>query len=165
MNTRALLLFARLMVFSPRIPIEAVRCGIDTTRRLLAMTYRICVATVEERPVVERRDCVPAPTSPEEMEARVPWGLEHSPMFLVRVHPIEKCAPGPCPIHNRTDHTLRSWPQFFRQDAGFMERTCRHGIGHPDPDCKFAPPVHGCDGCCSAGDAPELGAEHLPEAS
>ncbi len=32
-----------------------------------------------------------------------------------------------------------------------LERTCAHGIGHPDPDslawlgCEG---IHGCDGCC-----------------
>lgn len=34
-----------------------------------------------------------------------------------------------------------------------MERICKHGIGHPDPDdlkvqSSWAEGVHGCDGCC-----------------
>jgi hypothetical protein len=30
-----------------------------------------------------------------------------------------------------------------------MERTCRHGVGHPDPDDLNPDTIHGCDGCCS----------------
>ena len=33
-----------------------------------------------------------------------------------------------------------------------MERTCPHGVGHPDPDSPWAHDshewIHGCDGCC-----------------
>lgn len=44
---------------------------------------------------------------------------------------------------------MRSFPQSWRADKGWMERTCPHGIGHPDPDDPFADPIHGCDGCCN----------------
>jgi hypothetical protein len=55
---------------------------------------------------------------------------------------------------------MSGFPQHFRLDRGLMERTCPHGIGHPDPDdLTFsqlmlseseaeARGVHGCDGCC-----------------
>ncbi|WP_169807239.1 hypothetical protein [Herbidospora cretacea] len=53
-----------------------------------------------------------------------------------------------------------SWRQGWRSDRGLMERLCRHGVGHPDPDdidrkrrargddFAWAEAVHGCDGCC-----------------
>lgn len=52
------------------------------------------------------------------------------------------------------------WPMYWRADRQLMERTCEHGIGHPDPDdiaykrlimsaeVAAAEAVHGCDGCC-----------------
>lgn len=52
------------------------------------------------------------------------------------------------------------WPMLWRKDRQLMERTCPHGIGHPDPDdmafkalrmnsaMARAEGVHGCDGCC-----------------
>jgi hypothetical protein len=80
--------------------------------------------------------------------------LEHRDgAFLYNVHDREKCEGGTCPVHRMSDHPLRSWPQNFRQDAGFMERVCQHGVGHPDPDDRFADPVHGCDGCCAGARA------------
>jgi hypothetical protein len=54
----------------------------------------------------------------------------------------------PCPIHGRTDHAMRAFPQHWRDDRGIMERICPHGIGHPDPDDSGDDGVHGCDGCC-----------------
>lgn len=75
---------------------------------------------------------------------------------LVNVHPREVCEGRPCPIHNLSDHSMRDFPQHFRSDNGLMERTCPHGIGHPDPDALpffeslgiTTMGVHGCDGCC-----------------
>lgn len=73
--------------------------------------------------------------------------------FLVNVHEPDKCAGENCTIHNRSDHHMRSWPQHWRSDTGVMERTCPHGVGHPDPDMPYGPEawqwVHGCDGCCT----------------
>lgn len=44
------------------------------------------------------------------------------------------------------------------RSSGLIERECRHGIGHPDPDSVayfrindpegWALATHGCDGCC-----------------
>lgn len=75
--------------------------------------------------------------------------LENTSMVLENVHSPSQCAGSACCIHNRTDHSMREFPQHFRSDRGFMERTCPHGVGHPDPDDPFADPVHGCDGCCA----------------
>lgn len=87
--------------------------------------------------------------------------LENTSQTLKYVHPLYLCKGRVCVIHNRTDHHMRSWPQNWRVDRQFMERTCSHGVGHPDPDqweylvwrmgelgarMEF---VHGCDGCCS----------------
>ncbi len=63
-------------------------------------------------------------------------------------HRKEDCVGGPCPIHKRSKHHMREWTQHWRMDSSFMERICPHGVGHPDPDCGNADPVHGCDGCC-----------------
>ena len=52
---------------------------------------------------------------------------------------------------------MRGWPLLWRDLRGIFERTCEHGIGHPDPDqfdywekigTSFET-VHGCDGCCA----------------
>jgi hypothetical protein len=74
--------------------------------------------------------------------------LENSNRRLI-VHLTEMCDGGPCPIHARSRHHMRKFPQNWRGDRGFMERMCPHGVGHPDPDCREADPVHGCDGCCT----------------
>lgn len=69
---------------------------------------------------------------------------------LYNVHSKRDCfMKAKCPIHNKSDHFMRDFKQVFRFDAGFMERECEHGVGHPDPDDTFAPGIHGCDGCCT----------------
>lgn len=54
---------------------------------------------------------------------------------------------------------MREWPIVIRHDRNcLVERTCPHGIGHPDPDSleflrNFGiedDGTHGCEGCCSA---------------
>jgi hypothetical protein len=78
--------------------------------------------------------------------------LEHTTTRL-RVHPPDRCAGQHCTVHNRSDHHMRHYPQHWRADRGIMERTCPHGVGHPDPDSPHPPDshewVHGCDGCCT----------------
>lgn len=72
-------------------------------------------------------------------------------MSKLTTHAPDKCAGSHCPIHNPSDHHMRKWPQHWRDDRGIMERTCEHGVGHPDPDCIYAQRdggLHGCDGCC-----------------
>lgn len=81
----------------------------------------------------------------------LPSGLE-----LKGVHPTTECAGRTCIIHSPTDHHMVDWPLTWRPDRAIFERTCEHGIGHPDPDQydywnlinQMVRSVHGCDGCC-----------------
>ena len=74
------------------------------------------------------------------------------------VHGKDDCH-GHCPIHNPSDHNMVDFPTHWRFDIGVMERICKHGVGHPDPDglaymvekmgkSAEAFGVHGCCGCC-----------------
>ena len=71
-------------------------------------------------------------------------------------HDETQCAGRHCCIHNPSDHHMRDWPMSWRGDKGVMERTCPHGVGHPDPDDaaynirngRGHLTTHGCDGCC-----------------
>lgn len=78
--------------------------------------------------------------------------LEHSQITLNNTHESDQCWRGPCTIHNRSDHPMRSFPQHWRSDRGLMERICEHNVGHPDPDIPHDKSsyewVHACDGCC-----------------
>ena len=87
--------------------------------------------------------------------------LEHNTThFLATTHDPSKCAGQPCSIHNRSNHSMRMFPQHWRGDRMLMERICPHGIGHPDPDhlshtervhgleAMLIEAIHGCDGCC-----------------
>jgi len=79
--------------------------------------------------------------------------LENSNIKLLAHEPDECKSPDACTIHNRTDHHMRSFKQFYRFGRGIMERICSHGVGHPDPDDiriinKADDGVHDCDGCC-----------------
>ena len=97
----------------------------------------------------------------------VTW-LEHSNVLtaanhiaVLRVHSADNClSKDRCPIHNRSDHAMRTFPQLWRTDISVMERTCEHGIGHPDPDSSWDKDderwSHGCDGCCSPTLSPVL---------
>ena len=78
--------------------------------------------------------------------------LENSDVIL-RAHKEDVCFGEFCTIHNRSDHSMRSFPQHWRSDRAIMERICPHGVGHPDPDeykirLNKHEGVHGCDGCC-----------------
>lgn len=85
-------------------------------------------------------------------------GMHHGGPLVV--HAPEKCAGQVCCIHNPSDHVMKYFPQLWRDDRELMERTCPHGIGHPDPDdlaykasirgadYAYWEGVHGCDGCC-----------------
>lgn len=70
----------------------------------------------------------------------------------ITCHDADKCLGEYCTIHNRSDHVMRSFPQMWRSDRGFMERICPHGVGHPDPDEVYLNNKwdwsHACDGCC-----------------
>jgi hypothetical protein len=93
-------------------------------------------------------------------ETSRPTTLEHTTVGML-VHDPRQCAGQErCSVHKRSDHSMRSFPQLWRADRNLMERTCPHGVGHPDPDHlwfvshEYGPDeaatqqVHGCDGCC-----------------
>ena len=85
------------------------------------------------------------------------WGVLIGEVSLGNVHRRVECAGRPCVIHTPSDHHMRTWPLVWRADKGVMERTCPHGVGHPDPDelaylrtiGAEARSIHGCDGCCA----------------
>lgn len=76
----------------------------------------------------------------------------------VIVHDKEDCQGRHCCIHNPSNHIMKDWPTHWRDDRKLMERICKHGVGHPDPDDLAHKKsigfdvevigVHGCDGCC-----------------
>ncbi|MBD8057841.1 hypothetical protein IC607_02525 [Cellulomonas sp. JH27-2] len=79
---------------------------------------------------------------------------------LLRTHGRRECSGPNCPIHNPSEHPLADAPLLWREDGGFMERLCPHGVGHPDVD-RLAHTMrtqgesatrriarHACDGCC-----------------
>lgn len=80
---------------------------------------------------------------------------------MLSTHDSSACEGQPCCIHNPTDHHMATWPQHWRAGRYLMERTCPHGVGHPDPDhmahiratrgegLAWGQGVHGCDGCCT----------------
>lgn len=86
------------------------------------------------------------------------FGAVHDvPEEIIQYHDTMLCEGRVCPIHNPTDHHMRDWESVLRLDKhALIERTCPHGIGHPDPDSMdyFKSVdmghlgVHGCDGCC-----------------
>ena len=82
--------------------------------------------------------------------------LEHSDVVLTNTHEDGECWNEVCTLHNMTDHHMRAFPQHWRSDRGIMERTCPHGVGHPDPDSPWKQGsdewIHGCDGCCLGPD-------------
>ena len=80
------------------------------------------------------------------------------------IHDKSQCAGGFCIFHNPSRHGLENWPMNLRE-TGLVERMCRHGIGHPDPDSAAwmdrrygheagTWSIHGCDGCCYEGGDP-----------
>jgi hypothetical protein len=93
-----------------------------------------------------------------EVEATDPvWGAPIGKITLF-THDEDKCAGEACVIHAPSNHHMRDWPLLWRADRRMMERTCPHGIGHPDPDSvtfhhhtlgQQGWGTHGCDGCCA----------------
>lgn len=75
------------------------------------------------------------------------------------VHNENTCRGQFCPIHKPSDHHMKDWPLHFRDDRGIMERICKCGVGHPDPDDlafrlkkgSTDTGIHGCCGCCMPG--------------
>jgi len=97
---------------------------------------------------------------------REPTIIGGSPVY--NVHDPARCEGRPCVLHHPSDHHMRDWPKRWRDDRRMVERTCPHGVGHPDPDdlaYRLTLPgpvgeadsgVHGCDGCCAAEPAFEV---------
>lgn len=65
---------------------------------------------------------------------------------VIWVHTKDKCKGQTCCIHNRTNHSMRSFPQHWREDRKVMERICPCGCGHIDPDDPTEDRIHGCCG-------------------
>jgi hypothetical protein len=74
------------------------------------------------------------------------------------VHAPSKCEGKPCVFHNPTPHSMSDRPIILRE-TGLIERSCPHGIGHPDPDSVDyygeGWGIHGCDGCCRSSSHPD----------
>ena len=78
--------------------------------------------------------------------------------LILNVHDENKDCKFGCTIHHPSNHHMKNWPLNYRNDRGMMERICKHGVGHPDPDYLAyieregwdleAYSTHGCDGCC-----------------
>lgn len=98
------------------------------------------------------RDTMARITDIDEMLGEDIIFLEHTTKFFSTMHSQGTCLGEHCTIHNRSNHSMRIFPQHWRGDRMLMERICPHGIGHPDPDeinlDKDGRSVHGCDGCC-----------------
>ena len=73
--------------------------------------------------------------------------LEHTD-DVIMCHKKGECLGPHCTVHNRSDHVMRAFPQYWREDLGLMERTCPCSVGHPDPDAYWSKGdvkwVHGC---------------------
>lgn len=78
---------------------------------------------------------------------------------LHNVHSIKDCTGDTCIVHNPSDTVANreGWGYDFRE-TGVVERTCDHGVGHPDKDSvaylelttgETHWGIHGCDGCCA----------------
>jgi hypothetical protein len=73
-------------------------------------------------------------------------------------HTKAMCDGAPCPFHAPSLHAMIEEPMHLRE-TGLIERLCKHGVGHPDPDSAAywdrvyghesgTWMMHGCDGCC-----------------
>ena len=101
-----------------------------------------------------------------EMGELIDWDVSYTGTGQrIQHHRREACTGTSCCIHKPSSHHMTMWPLHFRGDrAPLMERICRHGVGHPDPDSiaylhglhpngqGSAWEVHGCDGCCTGTD-------------
>jgi len=78
---------------------------------------------------------------------------------VANIHDRADCAGEHCCIHNPSMHAMVEEPMVLRETM-LVERQCRHGVGHPDPDSAAYMDkimghrpgtweIHGCDGCCS----------------
>lgn len=107
-------------------------------------------------------------TKPKVLVALAPWGQVVDPEeqgLQITTHEPSQCAGENCVIHNPSDHHMKDWPMVVRMDkSALVERTCPHGVGHPDPDSaaffervgKGWVNVHGCcqQRCCQGEESP-----------
>lgn len=59
---------------------------------------------------------------------------EYIGWIALPTHSDNRCFGQGCVIHHPSAHGMRDWPLYWRGDRGLMERACKHGVGHPDPD-------------------------------
>lgn len=91
---------------------------------------------------------------------KVVEGRHYDALVLYHVHESSACEGHGCWIHHPSLHHMRQWPLYWSRPV--VERMCRCGTGHPDPDdLGFIARVygekeaetwslHGCCGCCRA---------------
>lgn len=53
---------------------------------------------------------------------------------VLKTHGKDECSGTPCVLHSPSEHPLKYAPLSWRSDRVMMERICKHGIHHPDPD-------------------------------
>lgn len=107
---------------------------------------------------------VPDPTDPSQvLVARATEGIFGLPVqnsVLRNVHARARCAGRHCVVHDPSPHHMADWPLVWDDGKRVFERSCEHGVGHPDPDDMAYRRIvgrgwlgiHGCDGCCAAPD-------------
>lgn len=89
------------------------------------------------------------------------YQLENVGTVITKVHAPSKCVGRSCPVHNKSDHHMRSMPQYIQLSESFqafMVRECTHHIFHIDPDeddgylksidIDGSVCTSKCDGCC-----------------
>lgn len=97
-----------------------------------------------------------ADTYPIKLDKPNTWLINSTQVIVT--HAPDKCEGHHCCIHNPSEHHMRNWTMYWRDDKGVMERLCpEHSVGHPDPDDaafnrrqgRDYLNIHGCCGCCS----------------
>lgn len=79
---------------------------------------------------------------------------------MMGIHDPSLCEGKGCSVHHPSDHHMSAWPIVWREDLGYCERMCPHGIGHPDYDDMvylasigdLDRGIHSCDRCCSTSE-------------
>jgi hypothetical protein len=110
--------------------------------------------TLDEFRSWERTGFLPNADSHARQRFDQAWVGDDVAGYWLRVHPPMRCRPA-CPIHWPSKHPLAGAPLAWDQGAGVINRTCVHGVNHPDPDDQQVRlhqdlGKHDCDGCCTA---------------
>lgn len=134
-------------------PRRSVSLSVIVERAKAALSMQILEDKKSAPMEVGRATCTPVEDSVLE-RVRLSSGQQ------LIAHPAFMCEGEICCIHTPSDHHMRGWSQLWRDDRKLMERTCSHGVGHPDPDdiayrikhmgleSAYIDAIHGCDGCC-----------------